>query len=92
MRKAIYQSAVYLLALAGLIIGRLVSFPDNVHTVHGFPLTWGVHQMVTIVGPVDSWRVNLVNLSIDLMFWFLLVTLVPLLLDKISRDINRQID
>jgi len=75
-----------LLALAALINGRLVSFPDNVHTLHGLPLNWGVHQLVTIVGPVDSWMVNLVNLTLDLVFWFGLVLLTPIIVDRFISE------
>ena len=82
MRKPVYQAAVALFALAALIYGRPVSFPDNVHTLHGLPLTWGVHQLITIVGPVDTWRVNLVNLVLDLVFWFGLVIITPILAKK----------
>ena len=82
MRKTVYQVAVALLALAALIYGSPVSFPDNVHTSHGLPLTWGVHQLVTIVGPVDTWRVNLVNLTLDLVFWFGLVIITPVLVER----------
>lgn len=39
MRRTVYQAAVALLALAALIYGRPVSYPDNVHTLHGLPLT-----------------------------------------------------
>ena len=82
MRKTVYQAAVALLALAALIYGRPVSFPDNVHTSHGLPLTWGVHQLVTIVGPVDTWRANLVNLALDLVFWFGIVIITPVLVER----------
>ena len=82
MRKTVYQAAVALLALAALIYGKPVSFPDNVRTSHGLPLTWGVHQLVTIVGPVDTWRVNLVNLTLDLVFWFGLIILTPVLVER----------
>ena len=82
MRKTVFQAAVVLLALTALIYGRPVSFPDNVNTSHGLPLTWGVHQLVTIVGPVDTWRVNLVNLTLDLVFWFGLVIITPVLVER----------
>jgi len=82
MRKELIQLAIALITVALLIVGRPVSFPDNVHTVHGLPLTWGVHQLVTIVGPVDNWRVNLVNLVIDLMIWFGAVIVAPKMLRK----------
>ena len=82
MKKIVYQASVALLALAALIYGRPVSFPDNVHTLHGLPLTWGVHQLVTIVGPVDTWRVNLVNLTLNLVIWFGLVLITPVLAER----------
>ncbi len=82
MRRTVYQAAVALLALAALIYGGPVSFPDNVHTLHGLPLTWGTHQLVTIVGTVDTWMVNLVNLALDLVFWFGLVLLIPVLTER----------
>ena len=82
MRKTVYQAAVALFALAAMIYSRPVSFPDNVHTLHGLPLTWGVHQLVTIVGPVDTWRVSMVNLTLDLVFWFGLVLVTPVLTER----------
>lgn len=82
MRRIVYQIVVALIALAAFIYGRPVSFPDNVHTLYGFPLTWGVHQLVTIVGPVDTWRVNLVNFSVDFVFWVGLVILIPVLAER----------
>jgi hypothetical protein len=71
-----------LIAVALLIVGRPINYPDNVHTVHGLPLTWGVHQLVTIVGPVDTWRVNVVNLAIDLAIWFGAVIIAPKIIRK----------
>ncbi len=84
MKRTVYQAAVALLALAALVYGRPVSFADNVHTLHGLPLTWGVHQLVTIVGPVDTWRVNLVNLTLDMVFWFGLVLLIPVITERFT--------
>lgn len=84
MRRTVYQAAVALLALAALIYGRPVSYPDNVHTLHGLPLTWGVHQLISIVGPVDTWRVNLVNLTLDMVFWFGLVLLIPVITERFT--------
>ncbi len=77
-----YQVSVSLFALAALIYGRPVSFPDNVHTLHGLLLTWGVHQLVTIVSLVDKWKVSIVNLTLDLVFWFGLVLLTPVLTER----------
>ncbi len=85
MRKIVYQVVVALIALAAIIFGRPVSFPDNVHTLYGFPLTWGVHQLITIVGPVDTWRVNLLDLSIDFVFWVGIVILIPILAERFVK-------
>ena len=85
MRRIVYQVVVALIALAAIIFGRPVSFPDNVHTLYGFPLTWGVHQLITIVGPVDTWRVNLLNLSIDFVFWVGIVILGPILAERFVK-------
>lgn len=86
MRKYIYQFSVALFAVAALVFGRLVNWPDAVHTKHGLPLTWGVHQLSTIAGPVDTWSVNLVNLSIDLVFWVALILLVPVVIERTSKS------
>ena len=79
MRRTAYKAAVALLALTAMIYGRPVSFPDNIHTLHGLPFTWGVHQLVTIVGSVDTWRVNMISLTLDLAFWFGLILLTPVI-------------
>lgn len=86
MRKTAYQVVFTLIALTAIIYGRQVSFPDNVHTLHGLPLNWGVHQLVTIVGPVDTWRVNTVNLALNLAFWFGIVLLTPVVIARISSE------
>jgi len=86
MRKTAYQVAVALLSLVALIYGRSVSFPDNVHTLHGLPLNWGVHQLVTIVGPVDTWMVNPVNLALDIAFWFGIVLLIPIVIERVLSE------
>ena len=82
MRKDIYQFSVALFSIAALIFGRLVNWPDAVHTLHGLPLNWGTHQLSTIAGPVDTWSINLVNLSIDVAFWMIIVIMVPMLVDR----------
>ena len=83
MDKArIYQILVAVIMLVAMVYGRKVSFPDNVHVVHGLPLVWSTHQLVTIAGPVDKWRVNMANMIIDLVFWASLIILTPYLTDK----------
>ena len=65
---------IALIALTTLVWGERYNWPDNVHVRHGLPLTWGIHTLVTIAGPADFWNVDLVNLVLDLFFWFALVT------------------
>ena len=86
MKKVVSQVVVALIALIAIIYGRKVTFPDNIHTSHGFPMTWGVHQLVTIAGPVDTWRVNLVNLSIDFVLWVGIVILIPILVERLVKN------
>ena len=84
MRNTIIQSAVAILAIVMLVFGRPVSMPDNVHTLHGLPLNWGTHQLVTIAGPVDIWRIDMINLTVDLVIWFAMIILVPFVLKRIE--------
>ena len=57
-RDKIIQLAVSLIMIAVMLFGRSVSYPDNLHNLHGLPLAWGTHQLVTIEGPVDYWLVT----------------------------------
>jgi hypothetical protein len=66
--------------LIALLYGRSVSYPDNVHSLHGLPLIWGTHQLVTIAGPVDYWMVSITNLAIDLVIWLAIIMIIPYLL------------
>jgi hypothetical protein len=65
-------------ATLSLTWGSEIIWPDYVHVNYGFPLTWGVHTLNTIHGPVDIWKVNLSALFIDLVFWFAIMILVIL--------------
>ncbi len=60
------MSVVIVLALAWPVS---YNWPDFVHVKYGFPLTWGVHTLITIQGPVDVWDVNVSSLVIDLLIW-----------------------
>ncbi|NVM56046.1 MAG: hypothetical protein HWN66_20275 [Candidatus Helarchaeota archaeon] len=62
-------------ALIALTWGVRYDWPDNVHVRYGLPLTWGTHTLATIAGPANTWRVNFVNLILDLLFWLALITL-----------------
>ena len=83
MKKAQYaQIAAAILMVVALLYGRPVSYPDNVHNLHGFPLVWGTHQLVTIAGPVDYWMVSIINLAVDLLVWIALILVIPLIVDN----------
>lgn len=79
--KPVVQGIISVSAIVGISYGRLVSVPDAVSRLYGLPLNWGVHQLVTIAGPVDIWNVNISNLVIDLAFWFLVLFITRILLD-----------
>lgn len=74
------------LMIAALTWGTRFNWPDYVHVRYGLPLTWGVHTLVTIVGPVDTWSVNLTSLLLDLVLWLGLMILFDLFLGRKARD------
>jgi hypothetical protein len=76
-RGEIAQAAVAVIIIVALVIGRPVSMPDNVQNLHGFPMVWGTHQLVTIAGPVDTWRVSITALIIDLVLWLAILIMTP---------------
>lgn len=80
-----YQILIAGIMIIALVVGRPVSYPDNVHTLHGFPLAWGTHQLVTIAGPVDTWYVSITNLIIDLVFWVGLILIIPYLMGYLKK-------
>jgi hypothetical protein len=84
VKKAqLIQIAASILVVVALLYGRPVNYPDNVHNLHGFPLVWGTHQLVTIAGPVDYWTVSIINLAVDLVAWIALVMLIPFIVKQV---------
>ena len=65
-RKMLIQGITSIVAIIGITYGRLVNIPDAVHGTYGLPLQWGIHQLSTIAGPIDTWNVNITYLVIDL--------------------------
>lgn len=80
--KLLIQGIVSFVAIIGIAYGRLVSFPDAVSRLYGLPLIWGVHQLVSIAGPIDFWSVNVTYLVFDLMFWMLVLLVISILMDR----------
>jgi len=76
-RSLILRIALGVLTVAALCYGWTTSFPDNVNLSYGLPLTWGVHQLETIAGPVDTWRVDPTALLMDLALWVALLIVAP---------------
>ena len=76
-KQTTIQIAASILMIIALAAGRPINYPDNVADLHGFPLVWGTHQLVTIAGPVDTWRVSITMLIVDLVIWLAVVFVVP---------------
>ena len=71
-RRLASAAALALMAvvtLFSLTWGFRYDWPDFVHDRYGLPLTWGVHTLVTIQGPADTWRVDVTALFLDLALW-----------------------
>jgi len=81
-RAIIIQAILTVITIIALIWGTRYNWPDFVHVKHGLPLTWGVHTLVTIVGPVDKWEVNLTALTLDLGLWLALILLATAYLSR----------
>ena len=76
-KATLSRVVIGLLTVAALTYGWMTSYPDNVNMSYGLPLTWGAHQLITIAGPVDTWRVDLSALLIDLLVWIALLIVIP---------------
>jgi hypothetical protein len=87
MKKIFVQSIISIIAIFGMTYGRLYSVPDATSKLYGLPLNWGVHQLVTIAGPVDVWNVNMTYLVLDLIFWLTALLLLPLIINKRLGDL-----
>jgi len=81
----IFLSVWVLITCLALLFGFTYNWPDNVHVDYGLPLTWGTNTVSTLVGPVDQWSVNIMNLLWDLIFWLgLMVASISVLLYKLK--------
>ena len=85
MNKRVIQFIASVIVLAALVVGRPVSYPDNVHTVHGFPFVWGTHQLVTIAGSVDYWMVSQITLALDTALWLTILMMLPDLVENYNN-------
>ena len=82
--RYIIQTVLGVLGVFALVLGRTISIPDNVRKVHGLPLVWGEHQLVSITGPVDIWSINTMYLFFDVSFWIILVILIPVIINHFT--------
>ena len=76
---AAVQAVASVFAMVAMTWGTRYNWPDYVHVKYGLPLTWGVHTLTTIVGPADTWSINLMALTIDFAVWLGLIILLSLL-------------
>jgi len=81
-RASIIQAIIAGITIIAVTGGTRYNWPDFVHVKHGLPLTWGVHTLSTIVGPVDTWELNLVALTLDLALWLALILLTSIYLSR----------
>jgi len=81
-RAIIIQAILAVITIIAMTWGTRYNWPDYVHVKHGLPLTWGVHTLSTIVGPVDTWEVNLTSLTLDLALWLALILLTSIYLSR----------
>jgi len=81
-RAIIIQAIIAVITIIAVTWGTRYNWPDYVHVKHGLPLTWGVHTLSTIVGPVDTWEINLVALTLDLALWLALILLASIYLSR----------
>jgi len=85
-RPVIANITLSVITIFALTWGVRYSWPDNIHVRYGFPLTWGIHTLVTIQGPVDVWRVSLVALVVDLVFWIGILVLFQVIFNFVIKE------
>jgi hypothetical protein len=83
-KQVLIQGILALISVIGMVFGRTINVPDNYSKIYGLPIQWGVHQLVTIAGPVDYWRINLLGMIIDLVFWLALILVSPILYERFT--------
>ncbi len=81
-RAIIIQAIIAGITIIAVTWGTRFNWPDYVHVKHGLPLTWGVHTLSTIVGPVDTWKIKLVALTLDLALWLAFILLTSIYLSR----------
>jgi hypothetical protein len=72
--------------VAALAWGRYEVYKGPVYVNYGLPLTWGVNQLSTVAGPINTWKVDSLNFLIDVVFW-LAIFLAPLMLMYFKRTL-----
>jgi len=81
-RAITIQAIIAGITIIAVTWGTRFNWPDYVHVKHGLPLTWGIHTLTTIVGPADTWELNLVALTLDLALWLALILLTSIYLSR----------
>jgi hypothetical protein len=82
--KLIISLLLSALAIFGIGIRITYNWPDYVHTKFGTPITWGIYQYTSIIGPEGTWTINYWGLILDLIFWFILIQ-APWIIDELLK-------
>ena len=89
-KQLVIQGVFGLILVFALTYGQTTVLPDNVRTLYGFPLTWGIHQINSISGPDNKWIVNTDSLLVDLTIWVIILIIVPLIADRFTIETCRK--
>lgn len=79
------EVAFLVLTILGLTWGSEFDWPDYVHVNYGFPFVWATHVLNTIAGPVDKWLVDIVAITLDLVFWLGLMIFIIAVVMRLRR-------
>ncbi len=71
--------------VASMTYGTTYNWPDYLHVDYGFPITFAIHTLNTIAGPVDRWSLNVGALAADLVFWSLGMALIFLIVELLAH-------
>jgi len=72
---------------AALTYGRYEGNKGFAGYYYGLPLTWGVNQLWSVTGPMNSWEIDFLNFLVDFVFW-LAIFLAPLVLMYFKRTLT----
>ena len=87
-RRILFQVLISILAIFSIYYGWKILLPDAISAHYGFPIKWAVHELVSISGPVDIWRVKVSRLVVDLVFWTITSIIFPYIHERVNMSIK----